>query len=132
MTPEPNPSTDSPLTAEEEAALRDDVARSDAGSFRWVVPDDIRRLLATLDRDRATPASHPPSIAQRESWMNAGQFTRAETGLREALVDDMGQFILMTIPEKGWFNRKWASTRRRLLDRWAALTAIRETGEAKP
>ena len=41
-----------PLTPEEERQLREDVARSDAGTFRWVVPNDIRRLLTTLDAER--------------------------------------------------------------------------------
>lgn len=45
---------------------------------------------------------------------------------RDTLLDDMGRFILLTIPEKGWFNRKWTSTRRSLIDRWANLAADTE------
>ena len=62
-----------PLTPEEEAALREDVAIF--GADNWATVDHVRRLLATLDAERmeheetreasaATRAAHAPSAGE--------------------------------------------------------------------
>jgi hypothetical protein len=48
-----------PLTPEEEAELRHDVAEAKAGRFRWRPGDEILRLLATLDAERSLHAACP-------------------------------------------------------------------------
>ena len=76
--------TAEPLTPEEEAALRADIAEGPEGRAEQVYGEDVLRLLATLDAARAT---HTPSAGE---GLDVDRLARAldAPGVFDAPVDD--------------------------------------------
>jgi len=89
------PLTADPLTADEEAELRADIAEGPEGRAVQIYGEDVLRLLATVDEARATPRSDTRLREALTSWYS----TAASAPWHLVAMTRAGGIVAPDIPE---------------------------------